>query len=592
MMKRLLLIFIFLLSLPIVGNAEDIYPKVRHSVSKSTDNTSIELFSDGQKEIIAKFAINEGWHIYWSNPGEIGKPTTIKSISSENPIKIINQSVPQIEKTYEIMNEYIYKNTAYFSLEVQNPEDVGISFTFVECEDYCKPEKLMFKLDELPQTSEKIWKNIKREAQDSFPKNIVSTVKKGTTAISVELPKHESITVIPAEREVVSGENMTVNESSRKTEISWQNISEQKRLKHALIVTPDTAFDVELKYDYFDLLYFIRIVLLAFLGGLILNAMPCVFPILSLKVFGLMKKNSGKSNYKEAALYCFGVLSAFWGLALILVFLKNRGEAVGWGFQLQSPYFVGTMLVIFFVLFLFMTEVIKFPDLSGKKIYELSALNEFLTGFFAVLIASPCTGPFMGAAIGYAFMQSDAEVFAVFTALSLGYAFPFALAEVSPKFLHRILPKPGKWMVKIKQILAIPVLLTCMWLAGVLVSQIYLPIDLNKNGLNWQKFDAVQVKEAADAGENVFVDFTAQWCLTCMFNEKTILSSAKFKKFVKDNNVVLFKADMTEDNDNYDKALSSYGRDGIPLYVYYHNGSYQILPVFFNVDKIDISENK
>ena len=450
----------------------------------------------------------------------------------------------------------------------------------------------MFKLDELPQTSEKIWKNVKKEAQDSFPKNIVSTVKKGTTAISVELPKHESITVIPAEREVVSGENMTVNENSKKTEISWQNISEQKRLKHALIVTPDTAFDVELKYDYFDLLYFIRIVLLAFLGGLILNAMPCVFPILSLKVFGLMKKNSGKSNYKEAVLYCLGVLSAFWGLALILVFLKNRGEAVGWGFQLQSPYFVGTMLVIFFVLFLFMTEVIKFPDLSGKKIYELSALNEFLTGFFAVLIASPCTGPFMGAAIGYAFMQSDAEVFAVFTALSLGYAFPFALAEVSPKFLHRILPKPGKWMVKIKQILAIPVLLTCMWLAGVLVSQIYLPFDLNKNGLNWQKFDAVQVKEAADAGENVFVDFTAQWCLTCMFNEKTILSSAKFKKFVKDNNVVLFKADMTEDNDDYDKALSSYGRDGIPLYVYYHNGSYQILPVFFNVDKIDISENK
>ena len=592
MMKRLLLIFIFLLLLPIVGNAEDIYPKVRHSVSKSTDNTSIELFSDGQKEIIAKFAINEGWHIYWSNPGEIGKPTIIKSVSSENPIKVINQSVPQIEKTYEIMDEYIYKNTAYFSLELQNPEDVGISFTFVECEDYCKPEKLMFKLDELPQTSEKIWKNIKREAQDSFPKNIVSTVKKGTTAISVELPKHESITVIPAEREVVSGENMTVNENSKKTEISWQNVSEQKRLKHALIVTPDTAFDVELKYDYFDLLYFIRIVLLAFLGGLILNAMPCVFPILSLKVFGLMKKNSGKSNYKEAALYCLGVLSAFWGLALILVFLKNRGEAVGWGFQLQSPYFVGAMLVIFFVLFLFMTEVIKFPDLSGKKIYELSALNEFLTGFFAVLIASPCTGPFMGAAIGYAFMQSDAEVFAVFTALSLGYAFPFALAEVSPKFLHRILPKPGKWMVKIKQILAIPVLLTCMWLAGVLVSQIYLPIDLNKNGLNWQKFDAVQVKEAADAGENVFVDFTAQWCLTCMFNEKTILSSAKFKKFVKDNNVVLFKADMTEDNDDYDKALSSYGRDGIPLYVYYHNGSYQILSVFFNVDKIDISENK
>ena len=210
----------------------------------------------------------------------------------------------------------------------------------------------------------------------------------------------------------------------------------------------------------------------------------------------------------------------------------------------------------------------------------------FLTGFFAVLIASPCTGPFMGAAIGYAFMQSDWEMYAVFIALALGYALPFALAEIHPHFLQRILPKPGDWMIKVKIVLAIPLLLTSIWLACVLVAQVYSHNGINKNNLNWRKYNVQEVTNEISAGKKVFIDFTADWCLTCMFNEKTRLNSKKFADFVRNNEVELFKADLTESNDEYNSALTSYGRDGIPVYIYYETEKYKILPIFFDIEDL------
>lgn len=566
--------------------ADESSAKNEDRVTQSTENTSIELFSDGQDEIIAKFSIKEGWHIYWSNPGEIGKPTQVQSLSQQSPIKILNQSVPVVEKTYDILNEYIYKNTAYFYLSVPQKEAVGIEFSFVECSQICKPEKITFDLQNLPQTPDSEWKQIQIESLASFPQTLVTKVEKGQSKIKLKLPYNEDITVIPAQKDVVSQEKIEIEAKEKDTQISWQNISEQNKLQHALVITPGQSYDVQLDYDYFNWKYFLRIIILAFLGGIILNAMPCVFPILSLKVFELIKKGNGKPKYKDAFLYCSGVVCAFLALACLLAFLKDRGEAIGWGFQLQSPYFVGTMLAVFFVLFLLMIEAIKFPNFAGAKIYQLSAVNSFMTGFFAVLIASPCTGPFMGAAIGYAFMHSKAEMFAVFLALSLGYALPFSLVEISPRMLQKILPKPGRWMLVVKQILALPILLTCIWLAGILVNQVYAPLNLSNQELDWQKYDAQKVQLLAQNNENIFIDFTAEWCLTCMFNEKTILHSKKFKDFVKNNHVYLFRADLTENNESYNQALRDFGRDGIPLYIYYRGGNYRILPIFFSVEKL------
>jgi thiol:disulfide interchange protein DsbD len=156
--------------------------------------------------------------------------------------------------------------------------------------------------------------------------------------------------------------------------------------------------------------------------------------------------------------------------------------------------------------------------------------------------------------------------------------------------LQKILPKPGAWMAKLKIVLSLPILLTCIWLASVLVAQIYSPVGINKNNLDWQEYDASRVQEEVSSGRKVFIDFTAEWCLTCMFNEKTRLNGKKFAEFIEKNDVALFKADLTESNDEYNEALSAYGRDGIPVYIFYENGTYRILPIFFDIS--DLSEEK
>ena len=554
--------------------------------SKSTSNTTVELFHDGKSSVLAKFTLKPDWHIYWSNPGEIGLPTTVKAQNST--LDIINQTVPQIRTVYETMNEYLYENTAYFELKVDNLPQAEISFDFVECNDVCKPQKLIFNMAELPSADDELWQEIKAAATATFPQKIQLSGSLERNEAHLQFPASD-IKFIPTLQDIISNESIEINQDKKNTRIKWQT-EHPRLLKQALIVTPEKSYlaDIIYKSSFISLLY---VIILAFIGGVLLNAMPCVFPILSLKIFTLMKQTDrSKSEARiNAVLYTCGVLLSFLLLTTCLIVLKNGGEAVGWGFQLQSAWFVGIMAVIFFILFLFMAEWIRFPDFASNFVHKAAAFNDFTTGFFAVLVASPCTGPFMGAAVGYAFMRSNTEIFAVFTALALGYALPYALIEMFPQTLNRILPKPGQWMNKVKIILAVPVLLTSLWLGGVWYSQItdsYSLIKNPNNELNWQPFDAQKISDLNDNEENIFIDFTADWCLTCKFNEKVLIDTKRFKNFVKQNNVHLFVADLTEDNDEYYQALFSYGRDSIPLYVYYSGGEYKILPLFFNIDDL------
>jgi thiol:disulfide interchange protein DsbD len=184
-------------------------------------------------------------------------------------------------------------------------------------------------------------------------------------------------------------------------------------------------------------------------------------------------------------------------------------------------------------------------------------------------------------------MRTNTEVLAIFTALALGYALPYALIEMFPQALHQILPKPGAWMQKIKIILSIPILLTAVWLGSIWYTQVQTDTyAADTTELDWQPFDAEKIAELNEQGRNIFVDFTADWCLTCQFNERFILKSQNFKDFVKENDVALFVADLTEHQEDFGIALSSYGRDAIPLYVYYHEGNYRILPLFFRVNSL------
>ncbi|MBR2300012.1 MAG: thioredoxin family protein [Alphaproteobacteria bacterium] len=356
-----------------------------------------------------------------------------------------------------------------------------------------------------------------------------------------------------------------------------------------LLFTDKGTYEVELEKKPENIWI---LLMLAFFGGMVLNLMPCVFPVLSLKALAMVQKaGAGGGRFWRAFSYTSGVLCSFLAVAGVLFYLKKAGFAYGWGFQLQSPYFIGAMILLFIVILLFVLDVwhLNLPFLT--KLSDISGIHSFLTGFFAVLIASPCTGPFMGAAIGYAMFESAEIYFPMFLSLGFGYAVPFAMLEMFPKNFKKIMPKPGIWMVRLKYVLSLPILLTIFWLGWVFYHQ----IGLKQNDDMWEPYSKEALEEALDNGDAVLIDFTAKWCLTCLLNEKTVLDSDTFLKKAQENNIRLFKADWTNRDEDIFKALKSYGRSSVPLYVYYHQDSEnaQILPQILTIDStLDVIEDQ
>ena len=327
------------------------------------------------------------------------------------------------------------------------------------------------------------------------------------------------------------------------------------------------------------------VMLMAFAGGLILNLMPCVFPVLSIKAMALMKHTQDtKLARREAVLFFCGVMVSFMVMVSFLAWFRLSGETIGWGFQLQSPWFIFILLVIFVIITLMFLDVITINVPLINKLANVSAktqrLSSFFTGVFSVVIASPCTAPFMGVAIGYTLTQPVYMYYPVFMALAVGYALPFTLIGLYPQFIGRIMPKPGKWMETLKHLFAIPMVLTCLWLAWVWCTQVFTSHEKGygyelQSQLVWRPYDPVEVERMVNAGQNVFVDFTAKWCITCLANEQLVLETQQFADLVKAKNILLYKADWTNRNEHITQALAQFGRNSVPLYVYY-DGQYKV----------------
>lgn len=469
-------------------------------------------------DILLKFTMREGAHIYSETPGDIGMPTKV-IWKLPRGFKIGSEKWSR-DKRFENEGivQYGYDDTAYYrvalipsALKGENA-DFQAEIKWLVCKgDECKPGKAVFNFS-LPVSNDTL------RTSPLFMKESVASEKyfNGTTQ-----------------------EN------------------------HGLLM----------------------VLLMAFLGGIILNFMPCIFPILTIKAIALAQGTISKTKSRiEALIYMAGVVSSFLLIASVLVFLRARGEQIGWGFQLQSPIFVIIMIVIFFIIFLMLLDVVSIRNPFANKVGRISfarrKINAFVTGFFAVLIASPCTAPFMGIAIGYTLSQPIYIYYPVFLALSFGYALPFTLVGFYPKAVHKILPKPGKWMDILKKIFAIPVFLTCLWLVWVLCSQISTDKPTEMKSLSWQNFNADKIEYLVKDNKPVFIDFTAKWCITCLVNKKIALQSDSFVKLAHDKNLNLFVADWTNNDAVIAQALEAYGRSSIPLYVYYdgHGTNYKILP--------------
>ena len=550
----------------------------------SFENEKLKLNIETQKtdssiNVLAHFTLKNGWHISWENPGDAGVPTTFFVNSQKtDPLET---SVPEVFLYDDIIVQYGFSKEAYYLL---NTTDVKskLRVTWTACKDECEGQEAFFEIT--PSTTPSFEKEYKKAVQ-TFPlkqkEPLNARIENGELVLYLKNIKGENPHFISAQKDILKTD---AEQSFSQNKLKIKNETGRFPLS-GLIIEKNQVYHVELKELPPNILW---ILLLAFLGGVILNLMPCVFPVLSLKALHMVQNSKIKSGrFLRAFSYTSGVVLSFLSIVLLLFLFKSAGFALGWGFQLQSPVFVFVMIVLFVVILLFLLNVFRFSPPFLTKISKISTLNSFLTGFFAVLIASPCTGPFMGAAIGYALFETPEVYFPVFLSLGLGYALPFALLEMFPFVMKKIMPKPGAWMVGLEYVLAVPIVLTILWLGWVFYHQVF----SIKQEEAWAPYSQEVLQQSLENGDAVFIDFTAKWCLTCLLNERTVLSSKAFMDYAKENEIKLLKADWTNQDDEIFKALKKYGRSSVPLYVYYPQDSehYVILPQILRVSDV-ISE--
>ncbi|WP_339045834.1 protein-disulfide reductase DsbD family protein [Candidatus Mesenet endosymbiont of Agriotes lineatus] len=375
---------------------------------------------------------------------------------------------------------------------------------------------------------------------------------------------------------------------------------------------------------------FINAIVFAFFGGIILNCMPCVFPVLSLKFLSILKKAKGPSSLTiriEGIAYTIGVLLSMFILAILLLILRSMGNSVGWGYQMQSPIFILVLLYLMFLIGLSFSGFYDIPSIlpnfGSKYTNQSSYIGSFCTGVLAILVATPCSAPFMASAIGFALTQPTLYFSLIFQALGLGIAFPYLFISFFPTIL-KFLPKPGQWMETVKQFLAFPMYLSSIWLFWVLVkesnvniilpaltgllllvfsiwvltklsSRIYiimlliflnlLPFAIVKNMAHVQDnkiFSVDALTSLVQNGHNVLVAVGADWCMTCKINEH-LLASKDVQTLFKSKNVLYMKLDWTKKDEKITKYLLKFKRGGVPLYVlYFHNKEGKVLPQILN----------
>jgi thiol:disulfide interchange protein DsbD len=376
--------------------------------------------------------------------------------------------------------------------------------------------------------------------------------------------------------------------------------------------------------------------LFALAGGLILNLMPCVFPVLSIKALSLLQtaERANPSIRLNALSYTVGVFASFYALVGFLLILRAGGSSFGWGFQLQSPAFVAFLACLLFAMGLNLAGLFE----VGQSILGIGSnltqtggwTGSFFTGVLATVVATPCTAPFMGAAVGFALSQPIASCFLIFSGMALGLSAPFLLLAYMPA-LGRFLPKPGRWMETLKQVLAFPVFATVIWLLWVfgaqvgldglarllntllivtlaiwmmkrwstrataavavvlIVSGFYYAVsapsertslgERGTGGLAWETFTLAKLDEYRATGTPVLIDFTAAWCLTCQVNERLAFQSAAVQQRLRQAGIRLLRADWTSYDADVTRQLSAYGRGGVPLYVLYgKTGDPVVLP--------------
>ena len=652
--------------------------KVTASLVSSHDSVA-----PGQEFYIAlRTELDDKWHTYWRNPGDSGEPV---QIDWELPESVtagrINWPLPYAIPTGPIVN-YGFEGTPLFPVKFRVSPDaaqgsvitVVSNFYYLVCKDVCIPEQGSVSLqiavgDSIEDTR---WKAEIDSALAASPirGSVQGGIKKTGESLEMSftnLPEgdYSKAYFYPYDQGILGHSDpqlITRGDDglrlTTKPDYIWEEAT-PKVFEGVLTYNVDgklTGTNVALAVGQsFDIgaadipkaaiggVTLWTAIIGALIGGLILNLMPCVFPVISIKALSIAKSAHGERSKikREAWLYTAGVIATFLLLTIILLALKAGGSEIGWGFQLQSPKVVAALAVLLFVIGLNLLGSFEFGSglqNTGAELTQKSgAAGSFFTGALAVVVATPCTAPMMAGAVGYALAAPALVTLAVFMALAIGFALPFLLIAYVPGLLNK-LPKPGPWMVRFKEILAFPMFAAAIWLVWVLSLQagedgvllvlsamlavglaiwlfkrkgvfgkalgalsvlaaIALPLTITASAvsanvaagkLQAEVWSPARVAELQAEGRPIFVDFTAAWCVTCKVNEKVVLNKAKTQKLFKDTNTALLIADWTNKDDIIAAELAKYGRAGVPLYLVYNNKSVSpaILPQVLSHDVI------
>ena len=610
-------------------------------------NVSLVKFESVQgnqtKNLIGiRMDMQKNWHTYWKNPGDSGGPIKVNWSHNDNiSISELYWPTPSLIP-YEPLMTYGYKNFVIFPFEIINSNNknsfIEASIDFLICDDVCVPEKAFIKTnlqDIKTDTSLHDWflkvpaqtLPVKASLEKDFINIRFSSPFNVTSAIffvdNQDIVEHASDQILSKE------ENNYLLKVKKIADVeSFANLS------GVISINDNESFIIDAEIDGAPQnslnISFIQALIFAFIGGLILNLMPCVFPIISLKVLSFVSmSNQSPAKIRAHALsFCTGVMISFLMIGLAMILLKQAGLFLGWGFQLQSPLVVGLLSLLMFIIGLVLLSDINI----GSSLTRLGGvgssdnlIGSFSTGILAVIVASPCTAPFMGAALGYALIQPSGVTLPIFSALGLGFAFPYFILSASPSLIN-YLPKPGNWMVTLKEFFAFPMFATSIWLIWVFSLQtssnevifllitillisllIWIASKINKpnyrmiififavfiiffqfkdipsqkiqspNAMKLENFNYVEWNENIEneyqsKNQAYLINFTAAWCITCQTNDKIALSRPNIKEYIYENNIEYVVADWTNKNDEILKTLESYNRNGVPLYIFWKPG--------------------
>lgn len=659
-------------------------PCIADAGSFTAAHTTVELVSDQKSiqpgnsiRVALKMTLDDGWHVYWKNPGDSGLPPAIQwDLPDGFKAGAIHWPAPKLISAGPLTS-YGYEGVVYLISPIAVPDhvlptdavDLKATVEWLACQVDCIPGKAELQLTlpvELnsPQLDKAIAEEFKRTS-DTWPVAsdawVITAEDQASEVIFKIIPLNDprairEVLFFPDQSNVIDHAAPQIGQTSPEgfeLKVVKSNLfpDEVPSIQGILLRpdgwllsggTPSLAVNVPLirQTGHFfpsgGPVTFWTACLFAFVGGIILNLMPCVMPVLSLKILGLVKHTSHRAQMLvHGFLFTAGVLVSFWVLAGILIALKQAGQAIGWGFQFQSSWFVVFIALVLFLCALNLWGVFEVAiDVSplGTKTHQRGYSGSFWGGVLATIVATPCTAPFMGTAIGFAITQPPWVALLVFSCLALGLSLPYLFLSAFPSLLKWI-PKPGPWMVHLKSWLGFVLMGSVVWLIWVLgiqrsvnsmgaflsgslciglgcwllgliqqegmswrkalpmtasvilglvlvIASAAAPYKASQNiaasnvqGIDWKDFSPKKLLKSRSQNKSVFIDFTAAWCLTCQVNDRLVFRNKEVVALFKELDIAALKADWTSHDEAITKALAEYGKNSIPLYVLYPAGS-------------------